>query len=505
MNGFSYENQSTITYLVYSLEKEDTVDSMSLGMLTHNKIAGLAPAIFTQMDAERFIRYNVSAKITAKQFLTGSVSRKRLVGVLKGIVDGILSAEDYMIDTNSIILDLDYIFVDVTSCEAVLVCLPVVGVEHSTNDIGSFIKNIMVNTQFDSTENSDHIAKIFNFLNSSPVFSIEELKKLLIELDGAAVTTKPVETKPANKQPAVQTGASKVTSHDKQPAVQPNPNALVHPQGGVPQNGAQNQPKQPPANKGKDVVPSPATQTPTTPEKQISWFYLMQHYNKENAEAYKAQKAAKKNGGKTSAPVQAKPQQKQPAANHGFAVPGQNNPGFAIPGQIQPATQTQPASQPATQAGTQPVVQKPATPTPQPAFVPRQAPLGQAANFGETTVLGGAAIGETTVLTAAQNPNKIIAPHLIRKKNNEKISLNKPVFRIGKERSYVDYFIGDNTAISRSHANVITREGTYFIVDTNSTNHTFVNGTMINSNEEVQINHGDIIRLANEDFDFKLY
>ena len=45
MNGFSYENQSTITYLVYSMAKEDAVDSMSLGMLTNNKIAGLAPAI----------------------------------------------------------------------------------------------------------------------------------------------------------------------------------------------------------------------------------------------------------------------------------------------------------------------------------------------------------------------------------------------------------------------------------------------------------------------------
>ena len=77
--------------------------------------------------------------------------------------------------------------------------------------------------------------------------------------------------------------------------------------------------------------------------------------------------------------------------------------------------------------------------------------------------------------------------------------------RIGKERSYVDYFIGDNTAISRSHANIITRDGVYFIVDTNSTNHTFVNGTMIQSNVETTITHGDTIRLANEDFEFKLY
>ena len=76
---------------------------------------------------------------------------------------------------------------------------------------------------------------------------------------------------------------------------------------------------------------------------------------------------------------------------------------------------------------------------------------------------------------------------------------------MGKERSFVDYFIGDNTAVSRSHANFITRDGEYFVVDTNSTNHTFVNGQMIQSNSEVKISHGDTIRLGNEDFEFKIY
>ena len=83
--------------------------------------------------------------------------------------------------------------------------------------------------------------------------------------------------------------------------------------------------------------------------------------------------------------------------------------------------------------------------------------------------------------------------------------VDKPVFRIGKEKSFVDYFIGDNTAISRSHANIITRDGEYTIQDTNSTNHIYIDGLMIQSNIEVKITHGTKIRLANEDFEFKLY
>ena len=130
--------------------------------------------------------------------------------------------------------------------------------------------------------------------------------------------------------------------------------------------------------------------------------------------------------------------------------------------------------------------------------------MTKAGNFGETTVLGvGSEAGETTVLGTSQA--QIIKPYLLRIKNNERIELNKPVFRIGKERSYVDYFVSDNTAVSRSHANIINKDNEFYIVDTNSTNHTYVNGSMIQSNVETKIEHGTKIRLANEDFEFFMY
>lgn len=66
-------------------------------------------------------------------------------------------------------------------------------------------------------------------------------------------------------------------------------------------------------------------------------------------------------------------------------------------------------------------------------------------DFGNTTILnGGGRVGETTVLNNASQQSRRIAPYLIRSRNHEEIAVNKPQFRIGKERSYVDYFIGDN-------------------------------------------------------------
>ncbi len=147
------------------------------------------------------------------------------------------------------------------------------------------------------------------------------------------------------------------------------------------------------------------------------------------------------------------------------------------------------------------------TPPSPPSFTPVTStvvPQGRPSNFGETTVLGaGNNIGETTVLGAT--PEARVQPFLVRLKNNEKVNITKPVFRIGKEKSYVDYFIADNSAISRSHANIIKKGEEYFIVDTNSTNHTYVNGVMINSNVETKLAHKTRLRLANEEFELNLY
>jgi len=138
--AYSFETQGTHTYFVYTVQENDAVDTMSLGMLTNNKIPGLAPTLFTQMDATKFIKYDVSAKISVKQLFTGQVNKKRLLGVFNGIVDAMLSAEEYMLDTNTILLDLDYIFADVSTCETVLICLPIIDKDAEKVDLGTFFK-----------------------------------------------------------------------------------------------------------------------------------------------------------------------------------------------------------------------------------------------------------------------------------------------------------------------------------------------------------------------------
>lgn len=93
---------------------------------------------------------------------------------------------------------------------------------------------------------------------------------------------------------------------------------------------------------------------------------------------------------------------------------------------------------------------------------------------------------------------------LYRVLTNEEIRINKPVFRLGKEKSYVDYFVTNNVAVSRSHADVITRAEKHYIIDLNSKNHTYINGREIPAQIETEIRSGDKITLANEEFIFRV-
>ena len=106
---------------------------------------------------------------------------------------------------------------------------------------------------------------------------------------------------------------------------------------------------------------------------------------------------------------------------------------------------------------------------------------------GETTVLGGSAVGGFT---------------LIRKANNQKITINKPEFVIGKERRRVDYCIDNNNSISRTHAKLRVRTGKCYIMDLGSTNCTFVNGTKLSPNQEIELKAGDKIKLSDEEFEY---
>lgn len=107
--------------------------------------------------------------------------------------------------------------------------------------------------------------------------------------------------------------------------------------------------------------------------------------------------------------------------------------------------------------------------------------------------------GETSVLRQMQYNN--IVPYLVRVRTNELIPIEKRQFVVGKS-SDCDYQVSDNKKISRRHCTFRISNGECYICDNESTNHTYVNGKLIQSNFDVMLNNDDYIRMADEEFKY---
>ena len=598
MQGFTYENQGQNTYLVYQFD-DRPIDTMALGMLTNNKIKGFAPAIYTEIDNQKFIKYNVSSHVTLSKLFMGDVRKMRLLKTFVNIVDAMQMLDAYMLDRRTIMLDRDYIYVDASTSDVSMICVPVVD-EFAPIDEREFFKNIIFSVSFAANENGDYVARILAYLNSVELFQLQDFKKMLEGLMSEQPAVGMQNVQPAMGAPYMQNnpyqqtpaGAPAQPQMNMKPAVMQQPVPPVQPQNRPTDIGqepaiqnvyvssgasakdiklakreemlkqqeeerAREMAKNPIAPENVDMgfaVPGmstnqyaskPKAAAPAVPAKKaskgkknsgsseddISLFYLMQHYSKENKEKYKAAKERKKSGNTaTEAPVAKKQAsvikpmaasavQQPPVSNPYQAAPAQpqapvmNNPYQAAPVQPQAPAMANPyqaaPAQPQAPAINSPYQTAPAQPQAPVMNNPYPAPQmpamgGMQDDYDQTTLIkntGNTDDAGTTVLNAATKVER--HPYLYQVKNGRKIYLDKKTNRIGKNREVVDICIDGNPAISRCHAIFYRVDDACYIEDLNSTNGTFVDDQQITSNCKTMVRVGSRVKLGDEEFELR--
>jgi pSer/pThr/pTyr-binding forkhead associated (FHA) protein len=577
---FSYEVQGANTYLVAKLSPTDAIDTLTLNMMTNNQIKGLAKAVFSQRDNDRFLKYVISSKTALKDYFAGTVNRTHLLKTFSGILGTAVEVDEYMIDQSSLLFSSEYIYVEVSSGDVTMICLPFALADTSgieAKELGVFLKDLMFNLKFNQSEDAGYVGAIVNYLNANTNVAAAELKVIVDGLltVGSAKTV-PASGSPASSVKLVSTGGSSGAavvsatsvsqSGGQGPSAQAGSSAMPVPgliNRGYPQNPVTPAPaafgQPPPGQMAQATTPNAAqgfavpgnggqggygamtrssdasfggldVPAVTVGEQKMSFFKLMMHYSKENKSIYDAQQQQKKaakntaniavsqNAGKTKVKTKKGNKVIQPAPAAGFAVPGSmsaptgydmmqvsapttngvgKQPSASVQATGQHQQQTLPPS-PVAQTPSSPQGYVPATPAVQ---YGSNGVMASKANFGSTTVLGSTASDGTTVLSGLA-PGFSSSAFLVRVKTGERIAISSDVLRIGKEQGYADYCINDNSAISRGHAVIKQRDGAYYLMDTNSTNHTFINDLMLKGNEEKQLANGDRVRFANEEFIF---
>lgn len=483
MYEYTIETQGLNTYRSYRLPDTAELDTVGIGMLQNNNIRGLIAASFTQIDNTYIVNYNITSKITLKKFFSGVINKERLLGVFGSILDTISEMDEYMLDSCQLLLNLEDIYINVSTVQAEFIYIPVTGQNVGIN-LPMLFKNILFSVEFNQNENCNYVTKLINYLNKEDAFSIDGFRKQLMQLGQQESTAYSDFRQQSSSQPSIQ------------PASQMQSSQYISQQGYFTQQPA-GQPAQ-----AQQILRQPSSQQPA--EQPSGLVYQVP----EGAGAAAAEPEHKKKGffgfGKSKSEKIEKPEKqdkkkdKKKDKNTFGAIPV---PGMEIPGVTPSGAYINTYSN--NYADNASVFQNEAY-----AGMPKSQqlsrPASESGNFGETTVLSlSGMIGETTVLSPSDASTAVkIRPHLIRKRNGEHITIDSDVFKIGKEPAYVNYCIIDNPVISRSHADIICNGNDYYIVDNNSKNHTYVDGIQIMSQTQIHLKNGSRITLANEEFEF---
>ncbi len=213
---------------------------------------------------------------------------------------------------------------------------------------------------------------------------------------------------------------------------------------------------------GQDMVSMPAQEAP--PTRQVSLLWLLQHYNKENAAAYKLQRARKKaeKQGQKSGKKAVRQGKKEPE------VPDADGP-------VDPASASGAA----------------------PASRGQRVPA-KADNFGETVYI------ERDSRPGLVGSQALVQASLECIGYGQTVALAKVPFLIGRSKQGVDLCIADNKTVGRTHAVITFRCGQYCITDLKSLNHVYIDGVPVEPEVETPIHDGCRIALGNEEFIFHL-
>lgn len=112
---------------------------------------------------------------------------------------------------------------------------------------------------------------------------------------------------------------------------------------------------------------------------------------------------------------------------------------------------------------------------------------------------------ETVILkTGDDEPTMVLKnsyAYVKRLKTNELIMIDQEEFILGKGTK-ADYIISGNSAISRNHALIYQKNDEYYLKDLNSSNHTYINDQLVQS--DVKLQDGMEFKMADEMFKFIL-
>lgn len=506
--NFKARNIGNERYLTYTMGEDCELDEDVLDYCEENALKELVGIIYEEDDDYDYLTYDITDRVSLEEYIKSEMTCEKVLNILRNVADGLISLKEQAIHLSYVLLNKGFMFVDESDYSISFICLPVESKAAVASEFKSFVRQLLANMRYDVDENLSYVGKLLTYINSDN-FNLRGLVGLsealmdeaginhdeagTIESDGVEVVSAVEPEEDATTEES--NVADFMTAIDEQDEKLPEIGDDAE------EEDEESEDDVNPVDEELDsILPSDMTPEAVDTDGDKS----AEPKRKETDVDVIKDRIKKLVGDKTDTP---------PASHTITSLDELDQILDSKPPVIKKNVvkvnraaiiQNVAAEHESEEAATEESDEKTQIPVIEDIYDDMNIEKDEAEEKPKSRsilsrTVGDAAAKQNTLLNAPK-----AVPYLIRVNTEERIMLNKPTFKLGKASRGVDYSVSGNGAVSRQHAVILQKDGVCFIKDNKSTNHTYVNGKMVEDGVEEILTHDSVIKLGDEEFIFKI-
>lgn len=503
---FREERQGDRVKMVLDVTEGMEPDAFALNMFRYNNIRYLVPVQQMRFNDRICFQYDITALKPLSEYLRQTMRKEEALHMFDGVLQAFEETNAYMLTETNLVLNKEYVYVD-GSGQCHFIYLPLE--QELGSDRLAFLKDLAGGIIPVSGEKDPYLFDIQNAFSRGAVNRFSDLKDIIHKIAAeygnsvAHEASKAAPVSPGSAADRERTGGS-VSVPDKKEAgasfsVPNKKGAGVS--FSVPDKKGAGVSFSVPDKKGSEASFS-------VPDKKGSGISF---HMPDRKKAAVASDVPDKKGfgvpfqvpGKKEAPAGAAAPEKN-AAHASAAVPGGSGADNGANEEKKGIGRIFAGKKSAGRNGMEKAVKNAVPDIPVMPAEPVQPKSDIYADYEKTVFMEEALPGpdDPGATICIQNGGFEPIGELIRYKTGERITIMQSGAVIGSGAS-ADCVIRDNRAVSRSHAVIALRNGAVCLTDMHSSNGTEVNGRKLVPGQEIEIADGAVIRLADEEFEFR--
>ena len=394
----------------------------------------------SKMNKEVFY-YNITNKTSLRKYLNLGMDKDTMLYMIRKLISADDFFEENELDKRYLLFDADLILVDKESEELTFITVPAVNHGMIVKPLRIFIRELLASAVYEENENLDYVGRLISFINANKNMSKQELENVLgmIEASSSQTVSESQQAEGTEETPA----EIKVTN------VETVSNSVENAVAESPYTQAVSEAAEPVQT--NDVNATDIAHE-NLPELDIPEIIVEDNAQKEEAPVIpEIIIPDAMNITEESTPVQ-------------MDIEAEDNARRETEARAQAEAETEERARREAEAKAQ-------------------------------------AEAEENARQEAMHVKKTV-PYLVRTKSQEMVEIDKDEFKIGKIPGMADFLLSDNPAVSRMHAIIHHIDGSYYVCDNYSTNHTYLNGERLEAGTNYLLIHGAKLAFANDEFTF---